>query len=85
MAKTTFPCLQHVVENFMMQHVVQNFMTGACYEPNIGIALQLGSIGMSKATQFISDLRDECIKLSIAGDRVCNLPCIMKIDFFEYF
>ena len=40
---------------------------GACYGPNIGIAHQLGSVGMSKATQFISDLTDDGIKISIAG------------------
>ena len=41
---------------------------GACYDINIGIAHQLGSVGMSKATQLISDLRDDGIKISIAGD-----------------
>ena len=41
---------------------------GACYDTNIEIAHQLGSVGMSKATQFISDLRDDGIKISIAGN-----------------
>ena len=70
MAKRNFPMSTTCSSEFhdYISSASRGSYKGACYDNNIGIAHQLGSLGMSKATQFISDLRDDGIKISIAGD-----------------
>ena len=70
MAKRNFPLSATCSSEFhdYISSASRGSHKGACYDSNIGFAHQLGSVGMSKATQFISDLRDDGIKISIAGD-----------------
>ena len=78
MAKRNFPLSATCSSEF--HDYISSASRGSCYDTNIGIAHQLGSVGMSKATQFISDLRDDGIKISIAGD----LWMTMEWLFMEY-
>ena len=70
MAKRNFPLSATCSSEFhdYISSASRGSYKGACYDTNIEISHQLGSVGMSKATQFISDLRDDGIKLSISGD-----------------